>query len=76
MGSSLAAKWPRFQKLFETVSPPTAGPISVLICYNVLGEIKLDGRRRSSMDPSRKANREGHEKTLQYKSQQEALGVP
>ena len=27
------------------------------------------------MDPSRKANREGHEKTLQYKSQQEALGV-
>ena len=27
------------------------------------------------MDPSRKANREDHEITLQYKSRQEALGV-
>ena len=27
------------------------------------------------MDPSRKANRENHEVTLQYKSRQEALGV-
>jgi hypothetical protein len=44
-----------------------------MICYNVLSEINLDGRRSSVMDQSRKANREGNEKTLQYKSRQETL---
>jgi hypothetical protein len=44
-----------------------------MICYNVLIEINLHGRRRSSMDHSRKANREANEITLQYKSQQETL---
>jgi hypothetical protein len=44
-----------------------------MICYNVLIEIKLDDRRRSSMDISRKANREANEKTLQYRSRKEIL---
>ncbi|MHB0959073.1 MAG: hypothetical protein ACYC0X_27350 [Pirellulaceae bacterium] len=41
--------------------------------YNVPIEIKLDGRRRGSLDHSRKANREANEITLQYKSRQEIL---
>jgi hypothetical protein len=44
-----------------------------MICYNVLIESNLDGRRRSSMDRGRKANREDNEITLQYKSRQETL---
>ena len=36
-------------------------------------DINLDDRRRSSMDRSRKADREGNEITLQYKSRQEIL---
>src|ERR1700682_5963245 len=36
-------------------------------------ETTLDGRRRSRMDTSRKANREDHEVTLQYQTQHEAL---
>jgi len=43
-----------------------------MIVYNVLTEIALDSGRRSIMDNSRKANREDNEKTLQYKSRQEA----
>src|SRR5438132_12819730 len=46
-----------------------------MICHDVLSEIKLDGRRKSNMDTSRKANREDHEITLQYKSRQDALLV-
>jgi hypothetical protein len=42
-----------------------------LICYNVPSEINLDGKRSRGMDHSRIANREGNEKTLQYKSRQE-----
>jgi len=42
-----------------------------LICYNVPSEINLDDSRSRDMDHSRKANREGNEKTLQYKSRQE-----
>ena len=45
--------------------------LETVICYNVPREINLDGRRGSTMDHSRKANREGNEKTLQYKSRQE-----
>ena len=45
--------------------------MGVLICYNVLIEINLDGGRRGSMDNSRKANREANEITLQYKSRRE-----
>jgi len=44
-----------------------------LICYNVLTETTLGSSRNSDMDHSRKANREGNEKTLQYKSRQETL---
>jgi len=47
--------------------------MGVMICYNVLIEINLDGRRRSSMDLSRKANREANEITLQYKSRRENM---
>jgi hypothetical protein len=41
--------------------------------YNGLMEIDLDARRRGRMDRSRKANRQGHEITLQYKTRQESL---
>jgi hypothetical protein len=47
--------------------------MGVSICYNVLMEINLDGRRRSRMDHSRKANRADNEITLQYKSRREIL---
>jgi hypothetical protein len=47
--------------------------LGVMICYNVLSELNLDGRGRSSMDHSRKANREANEKTLQYKTRQDTL---
>ncbi len=44
-----------------------------MIYYNVLSKINLDGKRKSSMDASRKASREDNEITLQYKSRQEIL---
>ena len=44
-----------------------------LICYNVPSEINLGGRWSSSMDKSRKANREDNEITLQYKTRKETL---
>ncbi len=47
------------------------GVMGTTICYNVPREINLDGRRSRGMDQSRKANREGNEKTLQYKSREE-----
>jgi hypothetical protein len=47
--------------------------MGVMICYNVLIEINLGGKRRHSMDKSRKATREGNETTLQYKSRHEIL---
>ena len=48
-----------------------AGVVKAIICYNILSEINLDRRKRTSMDASRKATREGNETTLQYKSPQE-----
>ncbi len=44
-----------------------------MIRYNVLIEINSDGGRRSSVDKSRKANREDNEITLQYKTRQATL---
>ena len=46
--------------------------VNVEICYNVLSEIELDRRRRTGMDTTRKATREGNETTLQYQSPQDA----
>lgn len=46
-----------------------------MICYNAMIELKLDRTRGFSVDTSRKANREDHEKTLQYRSKQDALLV-
>lgn len=45
------------------------------ICYNysVLSGINFDGKRRSSVDISRKANREAYEITLQYKTRRESM---
>jgi hypothetical protein len=47
--------------------------MGVIICYNVLIEIGLDGRKRISMDISRKANREAIEIALQYRSRREKM---
>jgi hypothetical protein len=49
--------------------------VRAIICYNALSEITLDRRRRSNMDTTRKATREGNEITLQYQSPQEVLLV-
>ena len=45
----------------------------LFVCGLLAFIIALDGGKRSNMDKSRKANREGNETTLQYKSQQEIL---
>jgi hypothetical protein len=47
--------------------------MSEIICYNVLSEVTLDGRRKRSVDKTRKANRGDNEITLQYKSRRETL---
>jgi hypothetical protein len=53
--------------------PPEEVGVRAMSWYNAVCEIELDRRRRTRMDASRKASREGNETTLQYQSPHDAL---